>query len=571
MMKTKAWVLVECDGCGGGALAPLTQLAAGDWGASEGDEELESLGWQAGQAGDFYPACVTRAGAGTEKRRASGDCSDGRRMPAPTAADPLRVSALAAERFSGNAPAARNIVSDGRERGMRVIAMRVAEARQHPNADALRVYKFGAPGFENGLQVVANMENVYEVGDMAYVALMGCVLKDGTKISKAVLRGVESFGMALGPCEKLDAEPGCDFSHDYCRKEPPAAGGRVEKWPNIEGLHHIRKGMKIRQKNDPEFVPPVVTYYSKVKLHGTNAGVQILRDGTVRAQGRNAVLVPGDDNLGFAAWVSENLGYFQDLAGAWDIVVHGEWAGKGIQKGVAISQIDRKILAVFAIQIGLGSGCQLLVEPFRIRRMLPEHPDIFILPWTDARGKVLDWSDKWSLEAKAAEINLEVARVEERDPWVSNVFGVDGTGEGLVLYPVSIYRDSGYVSQELADEIGPLLDRDRFAELVFKAKGEKHKVVKQKSPVQIDPEIARSVDEFVDMFLTEARLEQGVVEACGGEFHMRCVGDFLKWIGQDVKKESIVELEASGLEWKQVGKAVGDGARRWYIGKAKEL
>jgi tRNA-binding EMAP/Myf-like protein len=449
--------------------------------------------------------------------------------------------------------------------------MRVAAARQHPDADALRVYRFEAPGFEDGLQIVANMENVYEVGDMAYVALVGCVLKDGTKISKAVLRGIDSFGMALGHCEKMGAEPGSVFTSHFCREELP--GGAVVKWPSIEGLHHIRKGMKVRQKNDPEFVPPVVTYYAKVKLHGTNAGVQILKDGTVKAQGRNRVLTLKDDNLGFASWVTAKQDYFKVLAGPQDMVIYGEWCGRGIQKGVAISGIDRKILAVFAIQFGLGreSRSRLLVDPSCIRRMLPEHPDILVLPWHDVTGKVLKWGDRQNLELRAAEINLEVAEVEKNDPWVSRTFGVDGTGEGLVLYPVSIFQVDDYVSQDLADTVGPLIDRDRFSELVFKAKGDKHKVVKQKRPAQVDPEAAKNVADFVDMFLTDARLEQGVAEACGGECDLKRTGDFLKWIGQDVKKESTAELEASGLEWKQVGKAVGSKARQWYIQKAKEL
>jgi len=449
--------------------------------------------------------------------------------------------------------------------------MRVAEARQHPNADALRVYRFEAPGFDDGLQIVANMENVYEVGDMAYVALVGCVLRDGTRISKAVLRGVDSFGMALGPCEKMDAEPGCVFTSHFCREELP--GGSVVKWPEIEGLHHIRKGMKVRQKNDPEFTPPIVTYYAKVKLHGTNAGIQVLKDGTVRAQGRNHVLTLKDDNLGFASWVTENQDYFKALAGPQDMVIYGEWCGRGIQKGVAIAQIDRKVLAVFAIQFGLGraSRSRLLVDSSCIRRLLPEHPDLFVLPWHDTTGKVLNWNDKGALEVRAAEISMEVLKVEEADPWVSEVFGVDGTGEGLVLYPVSIFRDDDYVSQDLADHIGPLIDRDRFSELIFKAKGDKHKVVKQKRPAQVDPEVAKNAADFVELFLTDARLDQGVTEACGGEFDPKRTGDFLKWIGQDVKKESAVELEAAGLEWKQVSKLVTDRARQWYTRKAKEF
>jgi len=351
------------------------------------------------------------------------------------------------------------------------------------------------------------------------------------------------------------------------------SSGSVVKWPAIEGFHHIRKGMKVRQKNDPEFVPPIVTYYAKVKLHGTNAGVQVLKDGTVRAQGRNRVLTLKDDNLGFASWATANQDYFKALAGSQDMVIYGEWCGRGIQRDVAISQIDRKILAVFAIQFGLGrtSRARLLIDSSCIGRLLPEHPDVFVLPWHNVPGSVLNWNDKSILELRAAEINLEVAKIEGTDPWVVKTFGVEGIGEGVVMYPVSIFGDDDYVLQDSADQIGPLVDRDKYSDLVFKAKGDKHKVVKQKSAAQVDPEIAKNVVEFVDMFLPDARLEQGVAEACGGEFDLKRTGDFLKWIGQDVKKESAVELEAAGFEWKQVVKDVGSRARQWYIQKTKEL
>lgn len=66
-----------------------------------------------------------------------------------------------------------------------------------------------------------------------------------------------------------------------------------------------------------------------------------------------------------------------------------------------------------------------------------------------------------------------------------------------------------------------------------------------------------------------ASLEQA--SACDGEYDLKRTGDFLKWIGQDVKKKSVAELEASGLEWKQVAKAVASKARNWYIKKAKTL
>ena len=107
-------------------------------------------------------------------------------------------------------------------------------------------------------------------------------------------------------------------------------------------------------------------------------------------------------------------------------------------------------------------------------------------------------------------------------------------------------------------------DRDRYTELMFKAKGESHRGNRQRKAVQLDPQVAANIREFVDQFVTPARLDQALHEGCGGELSMRRMGDFLRWLGRDVQKESTLELEASGLEWKRVAKAVAHAGQQWY-------
>ena len=63
---------------------------------------------------------------------------------------------------------------------MPVIAMEVKTAQNHPQADALRVYIFEAPGCES-VQIIANLENIYSVGDIVAVALTDSVLKTARK------------------------------------------------------------------------------------------------------------------------------------------------------------------------------------------------------------------------------------------------------------------------------------------------------------------------------------------------------------------------------------------------------
>jgi tRNA-binding EMAP/Myf-like protein len=227
---------------------------------------------------------------------------------------------------------------------MSVIAMRVCDVRVHPNADALRVYTMEAPNHQE-LQIVANLENTYQKGNIVAVALSGSVLKDGTKIKPCKLRGVTSQGIALGV---VDADLGSNLTAIYCQSELINREEKLafQKWTSIELLHNVKRNLDILGD------AVTITYRAKIKLHGTNAAVQITTEGRVAAQKRSQIITPKSDNAGFAAWVENNLEYFSALKTTENITIFGEWCGSNIQKGVAISQLNRKVFAVFAIQIG---------------------------------------------------------------------------------------------------------------------------------------------------------------------------------------------------------------------------
>ena len=425
---------------------------------------------------------------------------------------------------------------------MPVIAMKVESAEKHPNADALRLYSMEAPGYER-VPIVANLENVYEVEDTVAIALPDSLLKDGTKIKPAKIRGIQSFGMALG---KVDESVGTDLSEAYCQKQVEKSV-KLQSWPSIELLHNVRRSLEQLGET------PKVTYRAKIKLDGTNGGVQIFSDRRVAVQSRTQIITTQGDNVGFAGWVSQNIDYFANLAIAEHITLFGEWCGQGIQKRTAISQIDRRIFVIFAIQFGGTDGkiAKLEIRPEQIRQFLPEHPDIFILPFY-GEAIALDFGDTDQLKESAATLNQIIEEVEKSDPWVEENFGIAGLGEGLVMYP----------------EADGLVERLAYSELLFKVKGEKHRVVKIKQPVQIDPETANSIEEFVNLFLTPARLEQAATETCNGDFDIKKIGDFLKWIAIDIQKESSAELEQSNLTWRQVSKAISKEAKQWYQQKA---
>jgi len=427
---------------------------------------------------------------------------------------------------------------------MSVIALRVASVVDHPDADSLRIYRFEGPGVEP-VQVIANDERAFAVGEVVAVALAGTTLLDGVRIKRTRLRGIDSYGLAMEP---VDVEPGTDLSEGRCQVEATLDHARLVKWTSIELLHDVRKTVAERAAERGN-APPRVRYRAKVKLHGTNGGVQVLPDGRVAAQARSEVLHGARDNMGFRAWVARRKQLFAALARPEGLVVlFGEWCGDGIQKGVSISNIGRRIFAIFAAQIGDHEveAAHLITDPDALRALVPEHDELVVLPWY---GEPLE-IDFAEPAAAVATLNAWVERVESEDPFVLDVFGVSGAGEGLVLYP-----------QLETDE------RDALCELLFKAKGERHRVRKARQAVEADPEAISSIEAFVDTFCTPARFEQGLAETPGGGLDRRAIGPFLAWVGQDVRKEGRAALEAAGLDWKQVSRAVSDAARRWLMAR----
>ena len=315
-------------------------------------------------------------------------------------------------------------------------------------------------------------------------------------------------------------------------------------WGSIELLHNLVATLGHLNGLGQPF--PVVEYRAKVKLHGTNCAVQITRGGVI-AQSRTALLSPDADYKGFAVWVAAQRDYFARLPSG--LVVFGEWCGPGIEKGMAISQARTKLFAVFAVRRDDGI---IIHEPEQIRALLPaaSAPEqLHVLPW-EGDPITIKFGDRTDLERAASVLNTRVAEVEREDPWVKRALGISGLGEGLVFYPVSV------------DGAAPA--SERLEQLMFKAKGEKHRTAGTKTAVQVDPSVVASVAEFVALMVTDARLRQGLTEACGGARDPKITRQFLEWVATDVRKESSAELAASGLSWSDVDKAVQARAREWF-------
>lgn len=332
-----------------------------------------------------------------------------------------------------------------------------------------------------------------------------------------------------------------------------------QKWPSIGKFSDVFHMAGRRGATN-------VTLRGKIKLHGTNAGIRIENDGQLVGQKRSSDVAIGNDNAGFAQWLSTVE--YSDAYNEAAPIFCGEWAGPGVQNGDAVAQIGSKKFFVFAVgQIGefevtedgekvMRTGIiDIVLEPKDIQDIVDiafgDNPDIIVLPWYTAPVTVnmMDQEDAQKFISVATQIVDEVVGVE--DPFIKETFGVSGPGEGIVYYA---------------------LDKpDEWREWMFKVKSEAHTVNKSKKRDHVAPEKPAGMDEFVDAFFTENRFEQMLAEALGGEPDRKRTGDFLKAVMSDVHKESVNELELADFDWKAVSKYGINKSKLWFMAKADEL
>ncbi|MEE9983297.1 RNA ligase family protein [Agrobacterium pusense] len=269
--------------------------------------------------------------------------------------------------------------------------------------------------------------------------------------------------------------------------------------------------------------PPVV-FRGTVKLHGTNAAV-VIEDGKVRYQSRNRVLTPIDDNAGFAGWASQHESLWKEVAAPFgNIVVFGEWCGRGIQKGVALSELDPMFVVFEAWKIDGGF--------IKIDQLSPLPEQTFRATDFPNWQLEIDFENPQLVQNRLVEITMAV----EAECPVGKAFGVSGIGEGVVW------------SADIGDE-----------RVRFKVKGEKHSTHRVRTLAAITAEDPGTLAQFVEDALTPARLQQGLdwLTEQGLPHTVQSTGDYVRWIVGDVVKEESDTMAAGGLDVAIVKKRIG--------------
>lgn len=294
---------------------------------------------------------------------------------------------------------------------------------------------------------------------------------------------------------------------------------------------------------------PTLNFVGTVKLHGTNASICYDSVNGLHTRSRNNVVNSG--HFGFPEMVAQESKPIADMINSVDrygpifdkIEIFGEWAGPGVQKGVAISEIPQKTWFVFGIKITPFQGEPFWVEDLSKVNMLSSPRIRNITSFTTYHLQI-------DLENPASAINTIaslVDSIENKCP-VAEEFGVDGVGEGLVF--TTFYNGQ------------------RFH---FKAKGEKHSASKVRKLSPVDAEKAMAHKEFIDTTVTYNRVKQAMFEVALAEgipeedLERSHTGKIMKWVQVDIITEEAELMKASSIEWKDVGKSASAKARNIFF------
>jgi hypothetical protein len=313
---------------------------------------------------------------------------------------------------------------------------------------------------------------------------------------------------------------------------------------------------------------PTLKYRGTVKMHGTNAGVVVdVKTGEKFYQSRERQLSLVADNYGFMVYMSSKVTQVDAIVSAilaqqndnprgrpTAVAIFGEWCGGSIQSGVAIGQVA-KMFCIFAVK--------LVYEGDQDDENNHEWIDITTIKGVefpeDRIFNILRFGH-WELDIDFERPEVFQNHLVETTISVETAcpaglhFGVEGVGEGVVWECVTEgWRRSG---------------------MRFKVKGEKHSVSKVKTLAAVDVEAIKAVEDFVEMAVTEARLEQGLrnlVDEQQKPFEMKSLGDFIRWVYNDIVKEETDTIVANQLDVKKLGGPISNKARRWYIDRLNKL
>lgn len=318
----------------------------------------------------------------------------------------------------------------------------------------------------------------------------------------------------------------------------------------------------------------MVTFVGTVKLHGTNASIVIRNSSkpVVQYQSRNRVITTKEDNSNAAAFLTtiplDSL--LTEILRIWgtdtyqEIFIIGEWAGRGIQKGVAITGVNR-FFAIFNIRI---DGHWVDIRKYKTVHS-PARRVYNIANFQNFEVTVdIDDDEDWKRSYKLmTKLSREVAK---KCP----------VAEALLQEQIGVptgLRDTVLNGEGVVWTAAPTPDRD--TELYnFKIKSEEFSAVSKAPKSKNTAANDEGAAAFADFALGERRFEQGIeyLQEMGKDPNdMSSTSDYIAWVLEDALKEEGWRLEEKdesgstpferGVTERNVRKFMGQKARAWFI------
>lgn len=319
---------------------------------------------------------------------------------------------------------------------------------------------------------------------------------------------------------------------------------------------------------------PVLEFSITTKAHGTNASVCYSEPDGIWCQSRENLITPEKDNFGFAWFIEQNketvISIIKELAkennidlNTHIISVYGEWIGNGIQKNVAISELDKRfvIFEHFKVSPIEHQENSETIEKAKWYKTISysdfgvPHPTIewvespenkiFNIMNFQTRIITIDFNNPERAQNELIKIMEEV----EAECPIGKAFGISGIGEGVVISHLT--------------EDGSLIQA--------KVKGEQHAKSsgKVKTLKPVDTEKLDKIDKCVEEICHEWRFSQGLREVFGPEYEKTIdrskIGLYLKWCSNDTIKEESSIIQEYGFEPKDVMSKVQQKAKDYFF------
>ncbi len=298
---------------------------------------------------------------------------------------------------------------------------------------------------------------------------------------------------------------------------------------------------------------PVIKMKGTIKLHGTNAGIGYnLKDG-LYTQSKNNVLTldKTSGHLGFTFFIKKNEDYIIDLIkkiaydndidlNVYTITIYGEWCGPGIQKKVAISEIE-KSLYIFGAKVSKEGDEEFKNYWLDVSDYRFEIDNLYNINEFKTYEITVDFNNTKGVSDKFIEIINEV----ENECPVAKQLGVSGIGEGVVWE----FFHNG----------------ERY---IFKTKGELHAgKEKNKTLTPVDNERINFLMKIAEQVTPTWRLNQMFNEITnnGRNIERRFIGPYIKLVTQDIVDEDMDILVDNKVDPKDIGKYISEICKNYFF------